>query len=92
MRGGLTSLMSSSSSAGLQSMSVISPELVVVAMAITELLPSEGGRRRHYGSVHGTNLVVSSQTAFSLFIVVARTIQISVMGHQCWLSGPQLFC
>lgn len=37
----LTSLMSSSSSAGLQSMSM-SPQLVVAAMAITVLLPSEG--------------------------------------------------
>lgn len=40
--------MSSSCSAGLQSMSVISPQLVVAAMAITELLPAEGGRRGHY--------------------------------------------
>lgn len=40
--GGLTSLMSSSNSAGLQSMSVISPELVVAVKAITEVLPSEG--------------------------------------------------
>lgn len=39
--GGLTSLMSSSSSAGLQSMSM-SPQLAVAAMAITVLLPSEG--------------------------------------------------
>lgn len=40
--GRLTSLMSSSSSAGLQSISAIFPLLVVAAMAITALLPSEG--------------------------------------------------
>lgn len=50
----LTSLMSSSSSAGLQSMSVISPELVVAAMVITELFPSES-RRTCYASAHDSN-------------------------------------
>lgn len=48
--GRLTSLMSSSSSAGLQSMSM-SPQLVVAAMANTLLLPSEG--RRGGGSFNG---------------------------------------
>lgn len=44
VRGRLASLMSTSSSAGLQSMSVISPGLVVDAMAITVVLPIEDGR------------------------------------------------
>ena len=64
MRGVLTSLMSSSSSAGLQSMSVISPELVVAAMAITELLPSEGGGN-NYDSGYGTNVEVSGRIVVS---------------------------
>lgn len=73
--------MSSSSSAGLQSMSVISPQLVVAAMAITELLPSEGGGRGHYDSFNGTNIVVSCGTCIALQILP----KISVKGHQWWL-------
>lgn len=42
MRSALTSLISSSISAELQSMSVISPEPAVAAVTITELLPSVG--------------------------------------------------
>lgn len=51
MGGRLTSLMSSSSSAGLQSMSM-SPQLAVAAMAIMVLLPSEG-RGGQGGSFNG---------------------------------------
>lgn len=57
VRGSLTSLMSSSSSAGLQSMSVISPQLLVAAMAITELLPSEVGRGGHSHSFMGDIII-----------------------------------
>lgn len=49
MGGHLTSLMSSSSSAGLQSMS-ISPQLVVAAKAIMVLLPSVGRGGRGGGA------------------------------------------
>lgn len=57
VRESLTSLMSSSSSAGLQSMSVISPQLLVAAMAITELLPSEVGRGGHSDSFMGDIII-----------------------------------
>lgn len=50
VRGSLTSFMSSSSSGGLQSMSVISPQLLIAAMAIPELLPSEDGGGWHCDS------------------------------------------
>lgn len=62
--------MSSSISAGLQS--VISPELVVAARAITEVLPSVCERIICYGCFHGTNIVLHSvslivHTYYNLF-------------------------
>lgn len=58
----------SSSSSGLQSISVISPELVVAVTAITELLPSVGERIVHNESVQ------SAYILFELFTAIGTTV------------------